>query len=241
MEALITGEDEHTLVIRNWRTGAQRSVDLGDGATSADVRPDGTAVVGFDGGGILRVAPDGTPSVVSRSGERPKLAGDRIVYVDGEHLMVADPTPRAIGVRSASIDQFDADANHVLWTANGCLLVADIAAPASPVPDPGICTRTEFQLDPHSVSLRVRANRAVVLRVRCVAAPGACHGTLRVSARGRRGPALRFSVGAGKRATLNPRLPKTRRGFVTVRPRAVVVDPDGRRTIVSRTYGARVR
>jgi hypothetical protein len=242
-EAEIAGVDEHTLLIRNWRTGAQRRVDLGDGAQSVDVRPDGTAVVGFDGGGVLRVAPDGTPSVVSRGGEHPRFAGDRIVYADGERLMAVDPggRPRPVGVPSASLDDFDADERHVLWSARGCLFVADLAAPAAQAPEPGVCTRTELDLDPHSVYLRVRADRTVVLRVRCIAAPGACRGTLRVNARGHAGPALRFSVPAGRRATLTPRLPRTRRGFVSVRPRAVLRDPDGRRTIVARTYGARVR
>ena len=36
----------------------------GDSAEAVDVRPDGTAVVGFDGGGVSLIAPGGTPTSV---------------------------------------------------------------------------------------------------------------------------------------------------------------------------------
>jgi hypothetical protein len=246
MEARIEGVDEATLVVRNWRTGAQRITRLRDGAQSVDVRPDGTAVVGFEGGGILRVAPDGALSIVARDGERPQFAGDRVVYVDGERLMAVDPgaPPRPVGVPSASIDAFDADDRHVLWTANGCLLVADLAAPAADAPDAGVCARSEFELDPHADNVRIRPDRSVRLHVRCVAAPGECRGTLRVSIGRRRGPALAFSIPARGRATLAPRLPRSavrHPGWKALRARATVIDPDGRRTIAARGYKARVR
>jgi hypothetical protein len=109
--------------------------------------------------------------------------------------MIADPKPRAVGVPSATIEDFDADERHVLWTASDCLLVADLTAPAAAAPDPGVCTRTEFDLDPAAST--------------CAYAPTA------------------RSCCA--------------RGIVNVRARAVLTDPDGRRTIVARTYGARVR
>ncbi len=157
--------------------------------------------------------------------------------------MIVEPggRPRRFGPRTATFEDFDADERHGLWSAHGCLLVADLTARAADAPDPGVCRRAESEIDPRSVNLRVRANRTVVLRVRCIAAPGACRGTLRVNARGHAGPALRFSIPAGRRATLTPRLPRTRRGFINVRPRAVLVDPDGRRAIVARGYGAVVR
>ena len=242
-EAVIAGEDEHTLVIRNWRTGAQRRVDLGDAGQSVDVRPDGSAVVGFDGSGVARVAPDGTLMRLSARGERPQFAGERIVYVDGERLMVADPgaEPRPIGVRSASIDAVDADERHVLWTANGCVLVADLNAPAAEAPDPGVCARTEFEIDPHTVTLRIRRDGRVAIRVRCVAAPGACRGTLRVSAGSRRSAPRPLSLKPGERARLALRLPLRGRGFENLKVRAVLLDPDGRRTIVARGYGGVVR
>jgi hypothetical protein len=137
------------------------------------------ARIGFDGGGVSVIAPGGTPRVVSRRGERPQFAGERVVYRDGERLMVVDPgaKPRPIGFRSASMDDFDADERHVLWTANGCLLVADLTAPAAEAPGPGICARA----------------------------------------------ALRG------------------RGWKTLVARAVLTDPDGRRSIVARGYSAVVR
>jgi hypothetical protein len=246
MEAVSAGKDAHTLVIRNWRTGAQRRVDLGDGAQAVDVRADGTAVVGFDGGGVSLIAPGGTPSVVSRRGEGPRFAGERIVYLDGERLMVVDPgaKPRPIGVPSASIEDFDADERHVLWTANRCLLVADLTAPAAEAPDPGVCARTEFEIDPHAVTLRIRRDGRVSIRVRCVAAPGACRGKLRVSAGSRRSAPRRVSMKPGERARLTLRLPRAAlrgRGWKNLAVRAVLVDPDGRRTIVARGYGGVVR
>ncbi len=70
--------------------------------------------------------------------------------------------------------------------------LADVAAPA-----PGLCARSELQIDARVVNVHVLPDRSVPIRLRCAAAPGACRGMLRVRIRGHRGGPLRFSVPQG--------------------------------------------
>lgn len=65
--------------------------------------------------------------------------GGRTVYVHDDGLLVVDPgaRPRRIGVPTGHLDTYDVDDRHVLWSANGCLLVADLTAPIADAPDHG--------------------------------------------------------------------------------------------------------
>jgi hypothetical protein len=244
MEAELGGDDNQTLLVRDWRTGAKHTTELGDSAQTVDVSADGTALVGFESGGVLRVAPDGTPSAISRGGELPRFAGaGRIVYAVDDGLVEVDPgaRPRPIGVPTQNLETFDVDDQHVLWSANGCLLVADLTAPLAEAPDPGLCARSEVQIVHHDA--RVRPDGRVPVRLHCVAAPGACNGMLRAEIRSHRSPALRFTVPTGRSATFMPRLPRAAlrgRGYQELYITATAVDPAGRRNIDTGGVTARV-
>src|SRR5205807_1798435 len=75
-----------------------------------------------------------------------RFAGDAVAFIDGEHVMLALPgaAPRPVGVPSATLGDVVGDAAHLLWTANGCLLSTDVAAPPAQAPDAGACARSEL-------------------------------------------------------------------------------------------------
>jgi hypothetical protein len=62
------------LVVRNWRTGAERAVALPEDSVSLHVRANGTVLVGEDGGGVLEVSPAGVRRRLSRTGTAPVYA-----------------------------------------------------------------------------------------------------------------------------------------------------------------------
>jgi len=234
---------ERRLVVRDWRTGAERAVTLPDKLDSVDLCADGTAVAGMEGGGIYTISPAGAVRRVSRTGDYPRFAGDRIVYAALDGLMLASPhaQPRPFGPRTDTLGVVDADARHVTWEANDCLLAADVATPASATPPAGRCGRTEVARGSPNTALRRDGTVPVVIR--CLAAVHACRGTLRLSVTGRDGSALgsttvRFRIRVGERSRLKPRLGSTlvrrvkRSGWGSEVPfagRIVTVDPDGRR------------
>lgn len=256
---------ESNVFVRNWRTGAERTIVFPEPPDQVDVRADGAVVATSNAGNVYSVAPDGPPKLLTRDGERAEFAGERIVYVGGDlssggiHQLFAvdaDGHTRKIGVPSVTLFAFIADEKRVLWTANGCLLVADLSEPVASGPAAGPCARSEVAV----ISERepVRRDRTVRVRLRCVAAPETCRGTLHLTLHGMRGRSstVRFSIPAGGRATVTPRL--TRAAYAAARHKAsvphdvgeggigvvahvVAVDPQGRRSRYTGEFAGRVR
>ena len=258
-----TGDGEAArLVVQEWRTGTERaSMLIPGGVVGLDLRPDGRAVIGEDGGGLVEMAPGGTAlRQLSRDGKDPVYAGDRVVFFregrreGDERLAVVEPSGevRPFGVPTARMEGYDADDRRVLWAAHGCLLVADLSEPAAAAPGPGICPRTELVMEDEAVP-RVGRDRRVRLVLRCVAAPEpGCRGTVRLRLDDVRGspaaaPPKRFRIPAGRRRRIVVRL--TRRGYRALRReakgefggafqvRAVTVDPAGRRSVLKDLLG----
>jgi hypothetical protein len=106
--------------------------------------------------------------------------------------------------------------------ANGCLLVDDVSAPPAAAPGPGPCPRSEIALaeGPHPNPNAYLAHTLPV-RVRCVAAPRACRGTLRLTTTNQRehevviSRRLRFSILAGHAHRLH--VPLTCAGYRRMR------------------------
>ncbi len=246
-----TGPDANMVTVDNWRTGAalHAPVEYPAGVSSLAVRADGEVVFAANGG-IRLIDPAGRVTSLSSRGEAPVFAGDRIVYRDGERLMVADPgaRPRPFGVRSATLGDFTADADRVLWEANGCLLSAPVIDPAAQAPEPGACPRTE--LDLLDIRPVIKRDRKVHIHLRCVAAPVTCRGRMRVGVHGLTAP-VRFSIAVGERATLTATLSRaqlraahrvsTDPDGLTVGVRAVTTDPDGRTHILDSALSGTVR
>lgn len=205
------------VTIQGWRTGAgRRVVNVPTEVESMDLHPAGRIVVNDVRGTIGEIGVDGAFRRITRSGRLAAYAGNAIVYVTGgrvQQLMVAgrDRLPRPLGVPSAEIDGFAADARHVVWSAHGCLLVADLSAGSSLQLPPGPCPRAEVALDRQASSIRLRAGGRVVVPVRCVAAP----------AEGCRG-----RVGLTANAVTSTRTSKTRLGSAALR-----IAPGARKSI----------
>jgi hypothetical protein len=262
-----TGADgRSTLTVVNWRTGAQLwSTKLDRSLADVRVRDDGSAVVsvideipGQAAAGsnvaLLEIAPDGTRKELARDVTLEAVAGRRVVVGRANGLAVLEPTGllRRIGVptrRSRIV--LAADERHVLWEANGCLLITGITdAPASE-PGPGPCRRSEFEV----VTKRLRIARTVTVRLRCVAAPaGGCRTTVRLleslpSGRFRKAsPPTRVTIPVGKKGSVTLTLsPKHRARLKRTDPSAVAIElrhPDGtfeRHPVIRWPDGRRMR
>jgi hypothetical protein len=245
------------VMIQRWRTGAgRRFVSVPIEVDSMDLHPGGRIVVNDVSGTIAELGVDGAVRLIARSGTRPAYAGNAIVYVTGDRiqtLMVTAPNrpPRPLGVPSAQIDGFAADARRVVWSAHGCLLAADLSARSSLRLPRGPCPRAEVALDRRASSIRLRSGGRVAVPVRCIAAPAeGCRGRVRLTAivrtsrrafKTRLGSAgLRIAPGA--RAPIGVRL--SRRALALVRGKSSppgffgvqaevqveAVDPAGRRS-----------
>ena len=95
-------------------------------------------------------------------------------------------------------ESLDADEHRVLWRANGCVLVAPVTDGASIEPGPGPCRRSEVAVS----DADAKPGRKVVVRVRCVAAPKRCAGTVKVEGLGHR--RFRIPAGATRALTFKP-------------------------------------
>jgi hypothetical protein len=245
-----TDTDHNVVTVQQWRTGAplHAPVEYPQGVVSLALRADGAVALGTDDG-VKLIDPAGRLTSLSSRGEWPVFAGQRIVYQAGERLMVAEPgaRPRAFGVPSATLGEFVADGERVLWEANGCLFTAPVADPAAQAPEPGACPRTELGLE--DIRPVIKRDRKVRIHLRCVAAPAACRGTMRVSLfrHGFTAP-VRFSIAVGKRATLTATLSRAQlraarahRFDLTIGVSAVTTDPDGRRRILNSALSGTVR
>ncbi len=258
-------DEPRRLVVRNWRTGAQRSTAvIRAGIEDIDLRPDGRVVLNEDGGGLIELRDGSTQRRLTRTGIAPAYVGDRIVFVrqaereGDERMAVVEPDGRVrgIGVPTARIAGFDVDGSRVLWSGNGCLLVADVVAKAAAAPGPGPCPRSEIFLDDLGPSPVLDRSRRVPLTLRCIAAaPPGCRGTVRLrfadGLTGNASASLRFRILAGRSRRLAPRL--TRRAYrAAIREsregiggaalvvHASAVDPAGRRSRLSDGYSIEV-
>jgi hypothetical protein len=188
------------LVVRDWRTGAVlSSADLHDDIGSIALRPDGRAAAHtvYDGD-LYELRPGEPPRLLTRRGGSPAYAGDSLVYRSDEaglRVIEASGRIRRFGAPTASLTGFATDGSRVFWWANGCLLVDDVSAPPAAAPGPGPCPRSELALADRS---SVRLAPTLPVKLRCVAAPRACRGAVRLTtaatAISRR---VRFSIPAG--------------------------------------------
>lgn len=192
------------VVLADWRTGTQRAVlNLPRPILSFSLGEDDRVAAGVEGGGIVEVRPGGQLRQVASHDYRPRIAGDRIVFLDDsenvrnplQQLVVAEPDGRLrdVGVATTSFAEFEADAQRILWSANGCLLVTEVTARAARAPGDGEVHRGAAR------GLRGTLTLATVNDPKGASAP------------------LRFRIAAGGSARLRPRL--TRAAYVAIRKR----------------------
>jgi hypothetical protein len=211
------------LVVRDWRTGAVlSSADLEDDIGSIALRPDGRAAASTVYDGKLYELRPGEPPRLLAHGGSPAYAGDSLVYWSGGGLRVIEASGRIrrFGAPTASLMGFATDGSRVFWRANGCLLVDDVSAPPAAAPGPGPCPRSELALvnrsSPHLA-------RTVPVKLRCVAAPRACRGTLRLTTAGNTiSRRVRVSIPAGHARRLH--VPLTGRGYRILRRKVARAD-----------------
>jgi hypothetical protein len=123
---------------------------------------------------------------------------------------------RAFGTPTEEPGDFVTDERRVLWTANDCLLIADVTEPAARTPAAGPCPRSEVMIDDANANPNLARTLPVV--VRCVAAPTRCRGTLKVRlglTRTVLNRPTRYRIAAGERERLQVRL--TERGYRALR------------------------
>ena len=219
----VPGQDEEVeaqgLVVARWRSGEiVRRVRIRAGIESLALAPNGRVVVGVDrGGGLVDVLP-GRAGVrrLTSNGAEPVLAGDTVIARregrrEGDQRLIAispGGRVRGFGVPAASIVGVRADAEHVAWLANGCVLTATPEAPAQAGIDAGPCPRAELFFDDELSGKSDRSGR-VALRVRCVSAPSAgCRGTIRRIGDGGYAatPRARLQIAAGSTRDVRVRL-----------------------------------
>ncbi len=219
------------IVVRDWRTGAVvSSAPVPEGVDSTALRPDGRAAVTTRDGSLYEVRVGAPPRLLGHAAEPANIAltddpvayaGDSLLYIaDNYELRVIDASGRRrrFGAPTDSLGGFVTDGSRVAWVANGCVLVDDASAPPATAPDPGPCVRSEIALD---YQPQPYLARRLPLRLRCVAAPRTCRGTLRLTTRNRPAHAvaisrrLHFSIPAGHARRLQ--VPLTCRGYRLMR------------------------
>jgi hypothetical protein len=222
---LVEGRDVgNLLVVRDWRTGAiVSSADLQSDVGPIALRSDGR-VAAATGDGLYELRPGTPPRLLVRRAGPVAYAGDALVYSASDGLRVIEPSGsvRRFGAPTASLGSFATDGSRVFWEANGCLLVDDVSAPPAAAPGPGPCPRSELALV-QSVSPHFARTFPVVLR--CVSAPRACRGVLRLNTADDETLAhtrtraisrpLRFSIPAGHARRFHVRL--SARGYRIMR------------------------
>jgi hypothetical protein len=249
----------HHVFIRDWRTGEQRTaLSVRRGVAGLALSHSGALAVGEYHGGVVELRPGRPLRRIARSqpapwpGAAPVYAGERLVLVrrrrtfGPERLVVSEPggRTRAFGVPSLAIGVLAADERRVAWStrqsADGCIVVADLVAPAArTIAAGGPCTRTTISLglrDPTGQRSELRPGGRVGVALECVAAPpSGCRGVLRVMDGARAAAAaVRFAVAPGRTRRLVARLTPAARALVLARRSAAftvttsAVDPDGR-------------
>ena len=221
----VDGRDRgDVLVVRDWRTGSVvSSADLQEDVGSIALHRDGRVAAVTEYNRMLyELRPGAPPRLLSRDGGSVAYAGDSLVNWSGGGLRVIEASGRIrrFGAPTASLGGFATDGSRVFWVANDCLLVDDVSAPPAAAPGSGPCPRSELALaaqpNPHLA-------HTLPVRLRCVAAPRACHGALRLTTADDATPAhaqaisrrVRFSIPAGRARRL--RVPLTGRGYRILR------------------------
>jgi hypothetical protein len=211
------------VVVREWRTGAQRTAfSIGRGIAGLALSRSGAVAVGESRGGVLELRPGRPLRRIARSqpapwpGVTPVYAGERLVLVrrrrafGPERLVIAEPDGRmrAFGVPSRGIGALAADERWVLWGPGafaGCAVVAGVRAPAAEAIAPGgPCTRTVINFERSGAQGQrstLRSGNRAGLALECVAAaaPG-CRGVVRLLTEDEHAASapLRFTVPAGR-------------------------------------------
>ena len=191
----IRTERPERVVVTNWPTGEPvTAAEFDDLIKSYEVASDGRALVTV-GDTLLEVAPGGAVTRLTHAVDAPMRAGERVLFFRkaGIGVFERNGTKRHFGVRTERVERFVTDGDNVLWSANGCLLLAPITDPAARAPGPGPCARSEAAL---SSSVKGRTAR---IKVRCVAAPaGGCRGTIELRVAGQRVGRAPVRVAVGK-------------------------------------------
>ncbi|MDA0172444.1 hypothetical protein OJ998_25290 [Solirubrobacter taibaiensis] len=183
------------VLVTNWRTGEPvTAAEFDDIIKSYEVATDGRALVTV-GDTLLEIAPGGAVTRLTEAVDSPMRAGERVLFfrTDGIGVFERNGAKRRFGVRTEQLERFVTDGNNVLWSANGCLLLAPITDPAARAPGPGPCARSEAAL---TLSVKGRTAR---VKVRCVAAPaGGCRGTIELRIAGQRAGQAPVRLAVGK-------------------------------------------
>ena len=121
------------LVVYNWVTGSELyRATLPESIDQIILRADGRALVNA-GVNTYDVVPGAAPR---RLPSRATFAGDSLLAIDpGVHtFQILDPAgqSRPFGIPSLALDDWMADEQRAVWSANGCLLAAELGDPPRP-------------------------------------------------------------------------------------------------------------
>ncbi|MDA0185331.1 hypothetical protein OJ997_33810 [Solirubrobacter phytolaccae] len=177
-----TLETSREVMVANWRTGAELGrTTLPSPAAQIALAADGR-VVATDEAGSAYAFTAGQPAqrLGPADGRLVALAGAHVAAAHAGRLWLAPPggALQPFGVRTKGLGRLTGDAQHVLWQANGCLLVAALGDAPVNEPGPGPCARSEVELiGTGDLGRRTR------LTLRCVASPRTgCRGSVRLYA-----------------------------------------------------------
>ena len=196
-------QDGRRVVVANWRTAAELgATELPHPVADLALAADGRVVAADEAGGAYTFTP-GQPArwLGTASDGRVGFAGEHVAVADRGRLWLAPPGGplRPFGVLTRRLTGFTADPQHVVWHANGCLLITALGDAAVGEPGPGPCDRSEVELTGVAGT-----ERRPKFTLRCVASPrGGCRGMLQLYADRRRvGPTVAFRVPARARRTV---------------------------------------
>ena len=230
-----------SLVVREWRTGAVRSTTkVPDDIEAIALRPDGRVAVTTSEDELYELRPGGKLRRLSRDARRPlAYAGEHILFSTSEDQpRVVSPAGRIrrFGPPTETFGGFVTEGERVLWVANDCLLVDTVTAPPSTAPGAGPCPRSELSLEDRA---NPHLGHTLPVVLRCVSAPRACRGTVRLTAAKNPGVnvhtishAERFVIPIGKSKRIRVRL--TARGYRILR-RYVAAEGDALVGVDART------
>ena len=154
------------VIVVNWRTGELLSIaDFPDRIGDRRVATDGRAIVTV-GQRLYEVHPGGIVRKLVDRAFAPEFAGTSILYFgnDGIRIIGANGAVQRFGVRTERLERFVSDGSNVLWSANGCLLVAPVADGPASAPEAGPCARAELAVRTHTINPQAPT---IKLRLRC--------------------------------------------------------------------------
>jgi hypothetical protein len=220
---------QQRVAVKTWRTGAELAVmDFPEPIIPVALKPDGTTLLTAPLTGSVFVWTPGSAArrVATRGAAKARFAGTGVVFGDthGPRL-----NGRRIGAPTESAGDLAADDRHVLWTANGCLLAADVTAADTSPPTAGPCPRSEIA---EKANRSQPLARTLTVRLRCVHAPTRCRGTVELM-----GIASRFAIASGLTRTV--RIPLTAAAYRTLQRRLAREPDDPRDTTIAVPYRAR--